>query len=155
MTPGPTYLRSLIPRLAREYSTAESAITALRRYMPEVDAEDVSRLWGEFRAQEALAPVERGQDLRFKPSEGELLTQTVVKGRPYMHEVVVVGRTRSGVMISRRVEVPVDKLTSRWRAVRKAEEVAQGMLSHEGPKDTDLVEVFAGIHVGAYRRQVI
>lgn len=155
MAQGPTYLRSLIPRLARTYSTSEGAIRALQRHLPDVAASDVERLWGEFRAQEALAPIERGQDMRYRPSEGELLTQTVVKGRPYMHEVVVVGRTRSGVMITKRVEVPVDALTSRWRAVRKAEEVAQGMLSHEGPKDTDLIEVFAGVHIGAYRRNLI
>lgn len=155
MAKGPTYLRSLIPQLARTYSSADSAITALQRQLPGLDPEDVRSLWGEFRAQEALAPIEKGQDLRFKPSEGELLTQTVVKGRPYMHEVVVVGKTRSGVLISRRVEVPVEKLTSRWRAVRRAEEVASGMLAAEGPKDTDLVEIFAGVHVGAYRRQYV
>lgn len=155
MAKGPTYLRSLIPQLARTYRTADSAIAALQRQLPNLDPEDVRSLWGEFRAQEALAPISKGQDMRFAPSEGELLTQSVVKGRPFMHEVVVVGRTRSGVLISRRVEVPVNKLTARWRAVRRAEEVASGMLASEGPKDTDLTEIYAGIHVGAYRRQYV
>jgi hypothetical protein len=155
MAKGPTYLRSIIPRLAKTYATADAAINALQRYVPDVDAEDVRQLWGEFRAQEALAPIEKGQDLRFKPTEGELLTQTVVRGKQYMHEVVVVGRTRSGVLVSRRVEVPVDQLTARWRAIQKAEETASGMLSNEGPKDTDLVEIYSGIHVGAYRRSYV
>lgn len=155
MAKGPTYLRSLIPRLAKEYSTADSAINALQRAEPGLRTGEAAALFGEFRAQEAIAPIEKGQDLRYKPSEGELLTQTVVKGKPYMHEVMVIGRTRSGVLLSRRVEVPVEQLTSRWRAVQRAEEVASGMLSHEGPKDTDLVEIYTGIHIGAYRRNYV
>lgn len=155
MPKGPTYLRSLIPRLVREYATPEAAITALSRQIPGVNRIDVERLWGEFTAQQALAPIESGRDLRMKPTQGELLTQSVVKGKAYMQEVLIIGRTRAGVLISRRVEVPSEQLKPRWQAIKRAEEVAQGMISAEGPKDTDLVEVFAGIHVGAYRRNYI
>lgn len=153
MAKGPTYLRSLIPKLAREYPNEQQAIAALRRAMPDVNPEHVAQLFGEYKAQQALAPIEPGQDLRFTPSPSEILDQTVARGRPFMHEVLVVGRLRTGQLITKRIEVPVEKLTARWRAVRRAEEVAQGIISTEGPRDTDLVTVYAGIHVGAYRRR--
>lgn len=155
MARGPTYLRSLIPRLVREYASSETAINALSRQIPNVNRADVERLWGEFTAQQALAPVESARDLRTTPTQGELLTQSVVKGRPYQQEVLVIGRTRGGVLITKRVEVPTAKLKPRWQAIQRAEEVAGGMISKEGPKDTDLVEIFAGIHVGAYRRNFV
>lgn len=153
MAKGPTYLRSLIPKLAREYPNAQQAVAALRRALPDVNPEHVEQLFAEYQGQQALAPIEPGQDLRFAPTGSEILEQTVQRGRPFMHEVLVIGRMRNGMLITKRLEVPVEKLTARWRAVRRAEEVAQGILSTEGPKDTDLVTVYAGIHVGAYRRR--
>lgn len=151
--PGPTFLRSLIPRLAREYTDPAAALAALQKAAPQFPLSELQTLWGEYTAQQALAPVEPGQDLRFRPNEAELLEQTVLKGRPFMHEVLVMGRTRSGHLISKRLEIPVDRLTARWRAIRRAEELASGMVSTEGPKDTDLVTVYAGLHIGAYRRR--
>ena len=155
MAKGPTYLRSLIPALDRTYATTEGAIGALHRQLPNLDRSDVEALWGEYKAQQAFAPVEATADLRFKPDPNTLLTQSVVKGKPYMQEVLLMGRTRAGHLISRRLEVPLDRLVPRWQAIKKAEETAAGFVSTEGPKSTDLVEVYAGIHVGSYRRNYV
>jgi hypothetical protein len=155
MPSGVTGLRSYIPRLAREYATPEAAKAALIANAPQYPVADLEQLWGEFQAQQALAPAEKGKDLRFRPTESELLSQTVRRGAPFMQEVMVIGRNRSGTLITKRIEVGADSLMARWRAIRKAENIAVGTETGEGAPDTELVTVYAGIHIGAYKRNYV
>lgn len=148
------YLRSFARKLVEEGATATGALKAWRGAGGHVRTSDWYRVWGELRAQLALAPGERGRSLLAVPSEGEIATGTFPKARGIAHEVLIIGRTRAGEIVTKRVEVSTGSTPiRRLDAVKRAEAWAQGFFSKEGSKRTDLVTVYGGVHVGTIRRR--
>lgn len=148
-------LGSIIPYLERNYATTESAYRAYStRFGGTVGPNNFAQAMGEWKGMLAMHAVEPTQDLRFKPLASEAVPQYVVKAsaKDYAHEVTVFGETRSGEFVARRMEVPVDEPVERWRAIRLGEEQAQKHIGEENPKESDLVKVYGGVHIGLLAR---
>lgn len=112
------------------------------------------QVYGEMAGQMALAPRETARSLLLKPTAQEIGAGTFRRARGIVHEVLVIGRTAAGNLITKEVEVPAgEQPMSRLAAVRKAERWAEGFFSAEGGKQTDLVTVYGGLHVGTIRRE--
>lgn len=146
------YLGTILPKLYSEYPTAASALRAFRAAGGRIRTQTFQRTWAEYGGRVAMHGVEEARDLRFAPTQDEILPMATVKAKGFAQEVLVIGRSRSGALITKRIEVPVARPTARWRVIKRAEEIAAGMLSKEGPKDTDITAVIAGVHVGTYLR---
>lgn len=150
----PGYFKEFIRDLVLEYPTPTAALRAWRAAGGHVRTQDFYRAYGETKAQLALAGPEMGKDLNLTPDESEIVTGVFPHARGIAHEVIIIGRSRSGEIISKRVEVPTgDRPIKRLEAIERAEEWAKGFFSAEGQKRTDLVTVYGGIHVGTIRRE--
>lgn len=153
MARGPN-LNAYMPRLVREYPSARQALAAWRRAGGHVEDAKFFALFSATRTQAALLPFEVGKSIRFRPDASEILSEPTVRASGIAHRVVIVGRLRSGEVIPTETTVPVgDNPISRAAAIKKAEEWARGWLSKEGPKRTDMVAVYGGVHVGVVRRE--
>ncbi len=148
------YFGSYIGRLVTEYPTPTAALRAWRAAGGRVRTQDFYRAFSSARQQLALAPWAAGRDLRFRPSEEDIMPEPTVKATGIAHKVMIIGRIRTGEIISTATTVPAgDTPMSRAAAIKKAEEWARGWLSKEGPQRTDMVAVYGGIHIGVVRRE--
>lgn len=148
------YFGSYIAKLVSEYPTATAALRAWREGGGKVRTQDFYRAFSATKQQLALAPWAMGRDLRFKPSEEDILPEPTRYATGVAHKVMIIGRIRSGEIISTATTIPAgDSPLSRAAAIKKAEEWARGWLSKEGPQRTDMVAVYGGVHVGVVRRE--
>lgn len=148
------YFRTFARKLAEEGSSAASALRAWRAAGGRVRTQDWYRVWGELRSQLALSPHEQGRSLLAVPTEGEIVTGTFQRAHGIAHEVLIIGRTRAGEIVTKRVEVPTGQSPiRRLDAIQRAEDWARGFFTREGAKRTDLVTVYGGVHVGTIRRE--
>lgn len=151
--PKNAYPGTIIPKLYGEYPSAAAALRAVRAAGGHIRTSDFQAIWREYGNRLAMGAAEQGKDLRFKPTDAEVMPMGTVRATGLMQEVVIFGRSRSGDLITKRIEVPVEELKSRQWAIKRAEEVASGFLpASEQHRDTELVKVLGGIHVGAYER---
>lgn len=150
--PGP-YIGSVISRLATEYPSARQAVRAFRAMGGQARNEYFRQAYFSARQQLANAPWAVGKDLRYRPTEEEILAEPTVRARGLAQKVVVIGRMRNGQVVTRPVQIKVgETLISRANAIRKAETYVRGEISGEADQETDLVAVYGGIHVGVVRR---
>jgi hypothetical protein len=139
--------------LYAEFPSTRSALQAFRAAGGHVRTQTFERLFREYGNRVALKDIETGKDLRFRPTEGEVLPMTTIRATGLMQEALVFGRSRSGALITKRIEVPVDRLRSRAWVLKRAEEISRGFLpASEQHRDTELVAVLGAVHVGAYER---
>jgi hypothetical protein len=147
------YMGGFMRSLVLSYPGPTAALRAWRAAGGKIRTQDFYRAYGEAKAQLALAQSEVGADLQAVPEESQIAQGTFPRARGIAHEVVIVGRARSGEILTKRVEVPTGQTPiQRLQAIERAEEWARGFLSSEAPKRTDLVTVYGGIHVGVIRR---
>lgn len=148
------YFGSYISRLVTDYPTPTAALRAWRAAGGHVRTQAFYEAFAAARAQLALAPWAAGRDLRFKPSEEDIISEPTVRASGFAHKVIIVGRLRSGEVIRQVATVVAgDTPMSRAAAIKKAEEWARGYLAKEGPQRTDMVTVYGGIHIGVVRRE--
>lgn len=152
--PSNPIVRTFARKLIEEGATPTSALRMWRQAGGHIRTQDWYRIWGEARTQIALAPHEQGRSLTARPTESEIATMQTKQRRGIAHEVIVIGRNRAGEVVSRRVEVPTGaRPTTRLAAIRRAEQWAEGWLSKEGQKRTDIIQTYGALHVGTIRRE--
>lgn len=144
---------TIIPLLYKEYPTGAQALRSFREAGGKVRTQDFYRIWREYGNRVAMSAIEPSRDLRFIPDESDVLPMGTVRATGLMQEALIFGKSRSGDLITKRIEVPVDRLRARWWVIKRAEEIAQGFLpASDQHKDTELTTVLGGVHIGAYER---
>lgn len=147
------YLGLGIARLYNNYPSARQALAAYRTAGGRIRTQTFQALWREYGARQALAEGESSADLRFKPNPRDVLPITTRKAKGLMQEVLLYGRTRSGLVVSRRIEINTPRLRARGWMIRQAEKLMTEAISRPSEETYDrLVQILGGVHIGAYQR---
>lgn len=149
------YPRGLIQRIAEQFSgprEARRALAEFRRQGGKIETYRWEKMWAEVRNEQRLAGIEEGRDLRFRPTESEIMPMTTVRATGIAQRVTVYGYTPSGHVITRSIDVRTNRPMARWRAMRRAEEIAQEISPGEkASPDTIIQTVIGATYQATYR----
>ena len=150
---NPALLRSIISQFPQP-KTARASLAEFRRLGGKMRTQTWERLWAQVQNERALAGIEERADLRTAPTPNEMLARTTPRASGIEHAVTVFARTQSGNVIAKTITVKSTAPMQRWRAIRRAEEIATGIESStQANPDTSIVTVLGGVYSGTYYLQ--
>jgi len=152
--PDPGARQSWVSWAIREGTNATSALRLFRYRGGRIASQTWYRLYGQAQLEGVMASKEAGRPMNRAPLAGDIQTATSRRATGYMQRVVVMGRDKDGLVISRDVSLRGDTLLTRQKAVEKALGlVASGMEDEETRDRYPMTALLGGFYTGTYEFQ--
>src|SRR5260370_20543185 len=107
---------------------------------------------GEKENERALAVIEEGKLLHLRPTTDEIMPMTTRRAKGYMQRSQVIGRTSTGEVFTKTIDIRTDKVVSRLNAMTKARNLVENVSAEVGGGTGSIpTAVIATLYRGTYQ----